>query len=76
MAAVGRFRRRVSVRVTRPTFALHRMAGMYLTPLISARIQKIVNMSDDCSGSVWLSHVNWTHINFHVVDTHGHVDGG
>ena len=37
MAAVGRFRRRVSGELPRPTFALHRMAGMYLTPSTESR---------------------------------------
>jgi len=32
MAAVGRFRQRVSAGVTRPTFALQRMPVEYLTP--------------------------------------------
>ena len=37
MAAVGRFRQRVPVRVTQPTFAFIRMGGMYLTPSTESR---------------------------------------
>ena len=45
------------------------MGGTYLTPLIPSRIQKIVNISVDCSDSVWLRHGNWTHTNLGVLDS-------
>jgi len=68
MAAVGRFRQRVPVRVTQPTFAFIRMGGMYLTPLIPSRIQKIVKIIVDCSPLVTSSHVNCPHGKFCDVD--------
>ena len=37
MAAVGRFRQRVSGELPRLTFALHRMPGIYLTPSTESR---------------------------------------